>query len=460
MAVDFKIISNLTQVGQTPQIAISSGDNVSHVVYYNASGTDNIDRNTIYCNDSGGTWTCMPIARRGASTNQTYPTIAIGSAGVVHIAFANRSNNLVYCNNSDIAISGVWKCNNVGLLLTNATTHWANLAMSIDKNNVVHIAGYNNSGGDLQYCNNSDIATSGIWKCIKLAQTQVVGQSPSIATDNNNITYIVSRNITGGTILMCNNSGGAWTINTCGIIGYTIGTTAETTGITSGISLAIDSNNYLHMAFHNLTGDDLGYCNKTAGNLWTCTNIETSGTTGRNPSIAIDGNNGIHIISYNYSNSAINQTRYCNSTTGQLGTWKCDWITATNLTGNGVGPFAVQRTGRQIAIKTGRLCNSTAYLPNYRIAIYNLSDALYGMMRTPNCTYGGSGDFYADCACDFSTGINIGTNNLFLRGETIRTGEKVVTGLINFINQATSHNPTIMHLDYGCRGRWATGAIT
>lgn len=133
-----------------------------------------------------------------------------------------------------------------------------------------------------------------------------VGRYASIAVDTNDVVHITYMDTTNGDLRYCNNSGG-WTC----VIAESCG--GDTCGQYS--SIALDSNDIVHVSHSDATNTALRYCNNTEG--WTCIAIETITDVGQHSSIAIDSNNDVHI---SYFNDTGNNLRYCNNTAG---TWAC-----------------------------------------------------------------------------------------------------------------------------------------
>jgi hypothetical protein len=175
-----------------------------------------------------------------------------------------------------------------------------------------------------------------------------VGRYSSIAIDSNDNVHISYYNTTGGDLRYCNNTLGSWTC-----------TNVETAGdVGKYSSIAIDSNNNVHLSHQNTTGGDLRYCNNTLG-TWTCTKVGTEVAEGLEAlSIAIDSNNNVHL---SHHNNLYETVRYCNNT---LGTWTC-----TSADGGGlIGDYTsiaidsnnkVHTSHQNRTDKTLRYCNNT-----------------------------------------------------------------------------------------------------
>jgi hypothetical protein len=101
-------------------------------------------------------------------------------------------------------------------------------------------------------------------------------------------------------------------------------------------SIAIDSNNRVHISYYDLTNGDLKYATNAYGN-WATTTIDSSGDVGKYNSIAIDSNNKVHISYYDATNQLL---KYATNTSGE-------WVTSIvdNL-GRGVNSIATDSNNK------------------------------------------------------------------------------------------------------------------
>jgi hypothetical protein len=190
------------------------------------------------------------------------------------------------------------------------------------------------------------------------------GRESSIAIDSQDKVHISHASSMDPGLKYCNNTLGTWTCM------------EVETGI-SGIgdtSIAIDSNDKIHISYYNETGTtaasgDLVYCNNTLGS-WTCTAVETYGYIGYSTSIAIDSNDKPHISHYDGIFEAL---RYCY--TSNFSTWNYRKVDDTG--------GSITTNGRAIAIKKGRLCDSTSFSSSVHISYYNptTDDLMYAKIE-------------------------------------------------------------------------------
>ncbi len=355
-------IGNTSALSSRSSIALDSSGK-THISYYNET-SDTMG----YCNNTLGYWACNNSV--DISSSGIYNSIAVDSNDKIHIAeLRGSSYDLRYCNNT----LGSWTCTDVN---TTGSIGWFP-SIAIDTNNKIHIAHQTLSDDDLQYCNN----TLGTWTCANVETAGSLGNSPSISIDTNNKIHIVHANTTGdNTVRYCNSTLGTWTC-----------TNVETGGDLAISSMAMDSNNKIHIAYQNNTLGvaDLRYCNNTLG-TWTCANVETAGECAYYTAIAIDANDRPHISHINITDS--DTLRYCYS--NDFSSWNCRVIDYS-------GRFS--DTGRAMAIKKGRLVDSTSSSPYVHIT-YDNGNLLKHATFTNNILSCGS--LLKDESCDMIWYVN------------------------------------------------------
>ena len=72
-------------------------------------------------------------------------------------------------------------------------------------------------------------------------------------------------------------------------------------GVGRFASIAIDSNNKVHISYYDESNEDLKYATNASGS-WVTSTIDSEGDVGWYTSIAIDSNNKVHISYYDYTN--------------------------------------------------------------------------------------------------------------------------------------------------------------
>ena len=175
-------------------------------------------------------------------------------------------------------------------------------SIAIDKDNRLHAA----YGGDHLYYAYFDGVK---WQHETLDNYPGVGEFASIAIDSNNKVHISYYDSTFRILKYATNATGTWAtyvIDNKQFVGY-------------GTSIALDSNNSVHIGYY---GDkDLRYATNASGS-WVISIVDNAGDVGSYPSIAVDSNNKVH-ISYLDSNDLNNlHLKYATDETGQ-------WVIST-----------------------------------------------------------------------------------------------------------------------------------
>ena len=111
-----------------------------------------------------------------------------------------------------------------------------------------------------------------------------MGYDTSIAIDSNNQVHISYYDKTNGDLKYITNASGIW-------VTAIIDSTGDVGEFTS---IAIDSNNQVHISYYDVTNSSLKYATNISG-TWIATMLDSAGDIGRYTSIAIDSNNYAHI---------------------------------------------------------------------------------------------------------------------------------------------------------------------
>ena len=130
------------------------------------------------------------------------------------------------------------------------------------------------------------------WRTETVDAGDDVGEYTSIAIDSNNKVHISYYDSAHDNLKYATNASGSWetsTIDSEGDVGWYV-------------SIAIDSNNKVHISYHDYTNYDLKYATNASGS-WETSTIDSEGKVGWwNTSIAIDSNNKVHISYHNNTN--------------------------------------------------------------------------------------------------------------------------------------------------------------
>jgi hypothetical protein len=144
------------------------------------------------------------------------------------------------------------------------------------------------------------------------------GMYSSIAVDSNNKVHISYQNNATTALMYATNASGSWV------------TTTVDNSVDTGFwtSIAVDSNNKVHISYLDTTNSDLKYATNASGSWYTST-VDGTGLVGWYSSIAIDSNNKVHISYCNWEGLHL---KYATNAT-LFSIWATTTIDSSNNTG-------------------------------------------------------------------------------------------------------------------------------
>ena len=309
-----EIIDSIDDVGEQPSF-IMDPNNVSHISYRADSGYD-----LKYCNNTGGSWSCAIIEDSGLFVGM-YSSIGRDSNDAYHITNFNDFGGIRYCNNTD---SGTWSCS--PMVSSGIGTSFTSI--QVNSTDGLHVTFQEGADfDDLVHCEKGE--SGGSWSCVDIETSGLPGTDGSdLAIDSNDILHNAHHEGVAGDLRYCNNTGGSWNCEN-----------VETgTDLGEWTSIAIDSSDFAHISHIDDNANSLRYCNNTGGS-WTCAQILTETST-RETSLSIDANDKIHIS--HHDGGAL---RYCNNTASD-GTWTCLEVETTGTSGFESSIFIQGQTSR------------------------------------------------------------------------------------------------------------------
>jgi hypothetical protein len=226
-----------------------------------------------------------------------YTSISVDSNDAVHISYYDATNtNLKYatCSSSCSSASSWSKVT----IESSSGDVGEYTSISVDSNDALHISYYDATNTNLKYatCSSSCSSASSWSKVTVDSSSGDVGKYGSIAIDSNDALHISYRDSTLDDLkyATCSSSctsASSWTISTIDSVG----------NVGSRTSIAIDSNDAVHISYHDITNGALKYATDQTGS-WANTTVDSVGTVGKYTSIAIDSNDVVHISYYDATN--------------------------------------------------------------------------------------------------------------------------------------------------------------
>jgi hypothetical protein len=301
------IIDSEGDVGWYSSIAIDSNNKV-HISYYDSTNGD-----LKYATNASGSWGAPTIIDSVGCLEQHYIyssiSIAIDSDNKVHISYCDYTNgDLKYATNA----SGSWVPSTIpdsegGMV--------KDTSIAIDSDNKVHIS---YCGKTYKYDLKYATKPSGSWVIDTISSDGELGRYNSIDTDSNNkvhISYYCFSSVYfpehSHYLKYATKPSGSWVIDT-----IDFGKSFSERCYTS--SIAIDSNNNVHVSYADCSTYDLKYATKPSGS-WVIDTIDSEGDMGRYSSIGIDSNDKMHISYHDYTNGDL---KYATNASGS-------WVKST-----------------------------------------------------------------------------------------------------------------------------------
>lgn len=263
------------EAGHENAIAVDSNGHV-HIVH--ASGDGYAFTHSVY---DGSSWT--PTAIKNCEGSYCWDThMVIDDNDELHAAYSTSNNLVVYMHFDGTSwtstqVSSSAKVGPVGIALdSNNHPHISFVASGSYCGNGLRLASFNGAG----------------WTTNTIESGSNKGCDSAIIIDHNDNAYIAYQDRSQSKLKFATNKSGSWIPYAPETGGYGI----AYPGYYS--SLAMDDQGQFHIAhFDSLDANkDLWYTTGVPNGAWSTTVVDTSGDTGRNPSIAIDAAGDPHIV--------------------------------------------------------------------------------------------------------------------------------------------------------------------
>ena len=336
-AIPSGILDSNGNVGEYSSIAIDS-NGFKHISYYDDTNDD-----LKYATDKTGSWVTTSVDATWHSVGK-YSSIAIDSNDVVHISYYDDTNsNLKYATcSSACSIASNWDT------VTAHAAIFADVGLStsiaIDSNDAIHISYFDNQADNLNYATCSSGCTTGSnWSIVSVDTPGNVVSQSSIAIDSNDAIHISYSDGTNGRLKYATCSSG------CTAEGNWSKVWVDTaSNVGSWNSIAIDSNDVVHISYHDTTNHDLKYATCSSSclvhqNYWDKVYVDSVGDVGEYSSIAIDSNDVVHISYHDTTNRDLKYAT-CSSSCTTANNWNNVSVDETGDVGR-YGSIAIDSNG-------------------------------------------------------------------------------------------------------------------
>ena len=238
-----KEVDSSGDVGQFSSLAIDSNNNL-HATYFDAA-----NGNLMYATrTTASSWIRTTVDSASAVVGQ-YSSLAIDSNDKLHVTYYDGVNDNLKYATADAAFSSSWM-----LIYSNPrATGGRYSSLAIDSNDKLHVTYYGSYNGDLMYGTYDTTASS--WNPITVdsALTTGPGRWSSLAIDSNDKLHVTYYDATNGNLMYAtyDTTTSSWILT---IVDNTLGAV-----VGEFSSLAIDSNNKLHVTYYDVTNKNLKY---------------------------------------------------------------------------------------------------------------------------------------------------------------------------------------------------------
>jgi len=258
-------------------------------------------------------WTTTEVVSTESSSASSFPSVAVDSGGMVHVAWRDLTDYGGSGTDFDIFYkyrdsSGVWSTTEV--VSTDSTEESRNPSLALDSSGTIHVAwrddtNYGGSGADKDIFYKCRDAT-GIWSTTEVVSTESTEDSytPSLDVESDGTVHVAWDDRT--------NYGGAGSDHdifykyrsTAGTWSATEVVSTESASDSDNPSIAVENGGTVHVAWDDMTDYsgsgtdfDIFYKHKSTG-VWSTTEVVSTESTLLSfwPSLEVDSDKNIHVI--------------------------------------------------------------------------------------------------------------------------------------------------------------------
>jgi len=279
-------LDNTIDVGMYSSLAIDSNDNL-HMAYYD-DWNGSLEYMTY--NDSTSSWS-TPVSLDSTDRVGKNPSLAIDSNDNLHVTYLDVTNyNLEYMTYDASASS--WS---TPLTLDSTDVVGLESSLAIDSYDNLHVTYWDSTNGNLEYMTYDGSSWS---TPVSLDSTDDVGRASSLAIDSDDDLHVTYFDYTNKNLEYMAYNGSSWSTPVSLDSTYDVGWTS---------SLAIDSNDNLHVTYvtdGQWDNNDLEYMffDNTLSSWTAPLTLDSTDAVGGQSSLAIDSNENLHVTYYDWTN--------------------------------------------------------------------------------------------------------------------------------------------------------------
>lgn len=258
--------------------------------------------------EANGEWNIATVDSGGVGW---YSSIKVDPFGKVHISYYDIVNrSLKYATNAN----GLWSVDAIDSVSPDTGQ---STSLVLDSYRNVHIAYYDSEHGSLRYATNA----FGLWTASTIDQDGNAGWASSLAigesVDRDRL-HVVYPNNDGILKYATKTPNGVW--STISI--DSIGSSTELTGtlLERMVSIDVDADGYVHVAYYDIADMDLKYATNATGS-WITTTVDSVGDIGKENSIVTFLNGNQRVVLIFYLDDDNGKLKYALNTAGGSGEW-------------------------------------------------------------------------------------------------------------------------------------------
>ena len=322
--------------GAIPSAVIGSGGPTTTSIAVDSSGHKHVSYRgkniggLKYATDASGSWVVTTVDT--ASAAGYYSSIAIDSNDVLHISYFDDTNkDLKYATcSSNCTTASNW--NKVSVDTSNNVGYYTSIA--IDSNDAVHISHFDDTNKHPKYATcSSGCTTASNWDNVQVETSGSGGYFTSIAIDSNDAVHMSYFRWTNSEFKYATCSSGCTMTSNWNTVSFD---SVGSLGTGHNPSMAIDSNDGVHVSYFDATNNDLKYATCSSGcttaSNWNKVSVDTTGDVGYHSSIGIDSNDAVHISYFDETNDDLKYAT-CSSGCTTASNWNNESVDSIGLTG-------------------------------------------------------------------------------------------------------------------------------